>query len=181
MVQFQRHTGMRPGELVIMRSMDLDTSGQVWLYRPGSDQGPQGKHKMAWRGHGKTIALGPKAQEILKPWLRLNLAEYLFQPCGEGQLSLFSAAPAGTSPSTALSERTSTSETVRTVAHAAPLARLHPRSASRFTGRSPGPVYRPRGRISRLCSSCSITWALHPETRDMTKIGVYSGTSRPRA
>jgi len=80
MVQLQRYTGMRPGEVVIIRSVDLDTAGPVWLYRPGSDQGPHGKHKTAWRGHGKVIALGPKAQEILKLWLRLNLAEYLFQP-----------------------------------------------------------------------------------------------------
>jgi integrase len=80
MVQLQRHSGMRPGEVVIMRGIDLDTSGKVWFYRPGSDQGPEGKHKTAWRGHSKVIALGPKAQEILKPWLRLNLTEYLFQP-----------------------------------------------------------------------------------------------------
>jgi integrase len=80
MVQLQRHTGMRPGELVILRGMDLDTSGKVWLYTPGSDQGPHGKHKTAWRGHGKVIAIGPRAQDILKPWLRLNLTEYLFQP-----------------------------------------------------------------------------------------------------
>jgi integrase len=26
------------------------------------------------------IALGPQAQTVLKPWLRLNLEEYLFQP-----------------------------------------------------------------------------------------------------
>lgn len=80
MVQLQRHTGMRPGDVVIIRSLDLDTSGDVWFYRPGCDQGPHGKHKNAWRGHGKVIAIGPKAQEILKPWLRLSLSEYLFQP-----------------------------------------------------------------------------------------------------
>ena len=78
--QIQRYTGMRPGELVIMRGMDLEMSDNVWVYRPGSDQGPHGKHKTAWRGHDKVIHIGPKAQEILKPWLRLNLTEYLFQP-----------------------------------------------------------------------------------------------------
>ncbi len=30
-------TGMRPGEAVVMRGLDLDTSGPVWFYRPGSD------------------------------------------------------------------------------------------------------------------------------------------------
>ncbi len=65
----------------VLRGIDLDTSGAVWFYYPGSDEGPHGKHKTAWRGHGKVIAIGPKAQEILKPWLRLNLTAYLFQPC----------------------------------------------------------------------------------------------------
>ena len=27
MVQLQRHSGMRPGEVVVMRTIDLDTSG----------------------------------------------------------------------------------------------------------------------------------------------------------
>jgi integrase len=80
MVLLQRHSGMRPGEVVIFRGLDLDTAGRTWFYRPGSDQGSHGKHKMAWRGHAKVIALGPKAQEVLKPWLRPNPAEFLFQP-----------------------------------------------------------------------------------------------------
>jgi integrase len=80
MVRLQRHTGMRPGEVVRMRGIDLDMAGNVWFYRPGSDQGRHGAHKTAHRGHQRVIALGPKAQEVLRPWLRLNLTEYLFQP-----------------------------------------------------------------------------------------------------
>jgi integrase len=45
MARLQRLTGMRPGEVVIMRALDLDTTGKVWLYRPGSDEGPHGRHK----------------------------------------------------------------------------------------------------------------------------------------
>ena len=80
MVQIQRLTGMRPGKVCVMRSMDLDTTGEIWAYRPGSDRGPHGAHKNAYRGHSRIVAIGPRAQEVLKPWLRLNLAEYLFQP-----------------------------------------------------------------------------------------------------
>jgi len=80
MVQLQRCTGMRPGEVVVMRGIDLDTSGPTWTYRPGSDQGPHGRHKTAWRGQQRVILIGPRGQEILKPWLRLGLHEYLFQP-----------------------------------------------------------------------------------------------------
>jgi integrase len=80
MVQVQLLTGMRPGEMVVMRGIDLDTSGKVWVYRPGSDQGPEGAHKTAHRGFARVVLIGPRGQEILKPWLRLNVEEYLFQP-----------------------------------------------------------------------------------------------------
>jgi integrase len=80
MVLLQYHTGMRPGEVQILRGMDLDTGGRVWKYRPGSDRGRHGAHKTAWRGHDRTILIGPRGQEVLRPWLRLNLTEYLFQP-----------------------------------------------------------------------------------------------------
>jgi integrase len=80
MVQLQYHAGMRPGEILIMRTCDLDVSETVWRYTPGSDEGPHGRHKNAWRGHSRVILIGPRGQEVLRPWLRLNLQEYLFQP-----------------------------------------------------------------------------------------------------
>jgi integrase len=80
MVRLQQLTGMRPGEVVVMRGIDLEMSGPVWRYRPGSDQGPHGQHKTAHRGQARVILIGPRAQEVLRPWLRLNLQEYLFQP-----------------------------------------------------------------------------------------------------
>jgi integrase len=79
MVELQWLTGMCPGEVTIMRGIDLDTSGKVWFYRPGSDQ-RHGRHKTSHRGQERLIPIGPRAQEILRPWLRLNLMEYLFQP-----------------------------------------------------------------------------------------------------
>src|SRR5262249_9585446 len=57
-----------------------EMTGRVWSYRPGSDAGPHGKHKTAYRGQARVILIGPRAQEVLRPWLRLNLQEYLFQP-----------------------------------------------------------------------------------------------------
>jgi hypothetical protein len=80
LVALQRLTGMRPGEAVVMRGIDLEMREQVWLYRPGSDRGPHGAHKNAYRGHQRVILIGPKGQEVLRPWLRLNLQDYLFQP-----------------------------------------------------------------------------------------------------
>ena len=80
MVRLQLLTGMRPGEVIILRGLDLETSGKMWTYRPGSDSGPHGAHKTAWRGQDRVILIGPRGQEVLRPWLRLNLNEYLFQP-----------------------------------------------------------------------------------------------------
>ena len=34
MVRLQALTGMRGGELVVMRPVDIDTTGPVWLYTP---------------------------------------------------------------------------------------------------------------------------------------------------
>jgi integrase len=73
MVELQLATGMRPGEVVIMRGIDLDTSGAVWLYTPPA-------HKTAYRGHSRVIAIGPKGQSVLRPWLRLNVEQHLFSP-----------------------------------------------------------------------------------------------------
>jgi integrase len=73
MVRLQMHTGMRPGEVCAMRACDIDMTGKVWLYRPR-------QHKTAHRGKSRVIAIGPKAQEVLRPWLKLDTQAYLFSP-----------------------------------------------------------------------------------------------------
>jgi integrase len=80
MVRLQQLTGARPGEVCILRACDIDMTGHVWLYRPGSDQGPDGQHKTAYAGRKRVIALGPQAQASLKPFLTLNTTAYLFDP-----------------------------------------------------------------------------------------------------
>jgi integrase len=73
MIEIQALTGMRPGEVMAMRTGEIDRTGEVWLYRPT-------KHKNSKRGKDRTIAIGPRAQEILKPWLRADPDAPLFQP-----------------------------------------------------------------------------------------------------
>src|SRR4029079_4724533 len=73
MIRVQMLTGMLPGEVVIMRGIDLDTTGIVWFYRPASDQGPHGRHKTAHHGHQRVVAIGPKAQEVLRQFLKTDL------------------------------------------------------------------------------------------------------------
>jgi integrase len=73
MLRIQLLTGMRPGEVILLRGTDLDTSGPVWLYRPAV-------HKMAYKHCSRVVAIGPKAQEVLKPWLKEDPAAYVFSP-----------------------------------------------------------------------------------------------------
>jgi integrase len=73
MIRLQLLTGIRPGELVIMRGVDLDTTGTVWLYRPE-------KHKTAHHGHTRVIAIGPQAQTIIRRYLKPDVQAPLFSP-----------------------------------------------------------------------------------------------------
>ena len=73
MIQVQMLSGMRPGEVVIMRARDLDTSGKIWMYWPDS-------HKTEHHGHARIVYLGPRAQELIQPFLKRDLSAYLFSP-----------------------------------------------------------------------------------------------------
>jgi integrase len=61
-IELQRLTGMRSGEALMMRTCDLDTAGRVWEYVPN-------RHKPEHHGKERRIFIGPRAQEILRPWL----------------------------------------------------------------------------------------------------------------
>jgi integrase len=80
MVQVQLLTGARHGEVRTMRGCDLDMTDDIWLYYPGSDQGRYGQHKTAHRGYKRVITIGPKAQAILRPYLKPDPKAYLFSP-----------------------------------------------------------------------------------------------------
>jgi len=79
MIELQQLTGMRPGEAVIMRGCDLDVTGDLWLYRPEH-------HKNEHRGHERVIELGPKAQRVIREFLKTDTGAYLFSPAdAEGE------------------------------------------------------------------------------------------------
>lgn len=73
MVRFQRLTGCRPGEACAVRPGDLDRSGPVWVYRPGS-------HKAEHHGRERIVCIGPKAQEVLRPYLLRAADAWCFSP-----------------------------------------------------------------------------------------------------
>ena len=73
MVQLQLFTGMRPGEVVLMRACDIDMSAKLWEYRPES-------HKTQHHGKDRVIFLGKKSQRVIRPFLRGDANAYLFSP-----------------------------------------------------------------------------------------------------
>jgi integrase len=74
MVRLQLATAMRPGEIVAMRACDLNMAGPIWEYRPAEFKTEH--HE----GASRVIMLGPKAQEIIRPFLGLDISGYLFSP-----------------------------------------------------------------------------------------------------
>jgi integrase len=80
MIRLQLHSGMRPGEVVRLRALDIDMTGKVWLYRPGSDVGAEGDHKTAHRGYSRVVPLGPRCQAIIREHLKADVSAYLFSP-----------------------------------------------------------------------------------------------------
>lgn len=73
MVRVQLATGMRPGEVCMMRAADIDRTGDPWVYTPT-------KHKTQHHGHSRTILIGPRAQQLLVQFLAEAGDGYLFSP-----------------------------------------------------------------------------------------------------
>lgn len=86
MVRLQLATGARPGEACAIKGADIDQNGVArlkqhevklkggaWVWQPSW-------WKSKRRGKILIYALGPKARELLQPWLRADASECLFQP-----------------------------------------------------------------------------------------------------
>lgn len=73
MIQLQRLTGMRPGEVLRMRACNIDRSGETWCYNPSS-------HKTEHHGKARAVFLGPRAQAVLLPFLHREHDAYIFSP-----------------------------------------------------------------------------------------------------
>jgi integrase len=80
MVKLHDRTGMRSGEICILRTCDIEMpgDGKPWRYRPQ-------KHKTMNRGHERVVPIGPKAQDVLRPFLKTDVQAYVFSP-GQAQL-----------------------------------------------------------------------------------------------
>jgi len=133
MIQLQQLTGMRPGEVIIMRGCDLDTSGSIWVYTPPS-------HKTEHLGFERQVYLGPRAQQIIKQFLRPELLEYLFNPRG----AIYPRDQKKSETAQVPSRRNE---------------RKKPARRSRKLGRWPGPLYTSesyRRAIARACTTAGV-------------------------
>jgi integrase len=78
MVQVMRYSNCRAEDAVLLRGCDLTMKGDTWEYRPAT-------HKNRWREesspvHARIVHLGPRCQEIIRPFLKADLQAYLFSP-----------------------------------------------------------------------------------------------------
>ncbi len=75
MLLMQWHSGMRSGEVRIMRPGDIDRTAEIWIYKPH-------QHKTAHKGQSRLVALGARCQELLAPFLAecASVDDYIFRP-----------------------------------------------------------------------------------------------------
>lgn len=88
MIQLQRVTGMRPGEVTAMRGCDLTVGDQLWEYVPES-------HKTQHHGRERVIQIGPQAEAIIRPFLKADTTAYLFSPATPVSSLMLSVEPTG--------------------------------------------------------------------------------------
>ncbi|TWU62375.1 site-specific tyrosine recombinase XerC [Crateriforma conspicua] len=91
MVRLQRLTGARPGEVCSLRPCDLDQSSDVWIYTPE-------EHKTEHHEKNRVIAIGPKAQALLTPYLDRKADSFCFSPAESERQRRAKAAAARTTP-----------------------------------------------------------------------------------
>jgi integrase len=72
-IQLQLLTAARPSEILTMRPSEIDRNSKIWVYSPA-------EHKTAHHGHQRKIYIGPRGQEILRPFLIRPADSYCFSP-----------------------------------------------------------------------------------------------------
>jgi integrase len=74
MIQLQILTGARSEDLVRLRAVDLKTGQKIWTAEIA-------EHKTSFREHRRVLYFGPKAQDVLRPFLQNRpVDKYLFSP-----------------------------------------------------------------------------------------------------
>lgn len=111
MVRVQLLTGCRPGEVCALTPGAIDRKGDVWLAELT-------EHKTKHHGRQRVIAIGPKAQKILLPYMLRGADEPLFSPVDSerkrrAEISSRRETPANQGNRPGYSERTRKGEAVK--------------------------------------------------------------------
>ncbi len=73
MIRVQVATGMRPSEVCRMRPMDIDRTGETWIYRPA-------EHKTRKKGKTRAVPIVGDAREAVVGYLNRKPDSHLFSP-----------------------------------------------------------------------------------------------------
>jgi len=80
MIQMQLFTAARAGEIAHIRPIEIDRGDEklpdgrrAWICRLK-------EHKTAWHGHERKIYIGPRAQQVLAPFLLRDPSAFCFSP-----------------------------------------------------------------------------------------------------
>jgi integrase len=74
MIRLQLLTGMRPGEVCLLRPCDITMQmDRVWVYRPSS-------HKTEHHDRERRIYIGPEGQEVVRPYIDRDPEAFCFSP-----------------------------------------------------------------------------------------------------
>ncbi|MFC1634035.1 tyrosine-type recombinase/integrase [Planctomycetota bacterium] len=82
MLSIISYTGMRPSEVCKIRPYDIIRDDKdCWLYIPGRDHSPVGKHKTMRFERTKVIPLAGESQDVLKKRIKdFNSKDFIFSP-----------------------------------------------------------------------------------------------------
>jgi integrase len=73
MIQAQRLTGMRSGEVTAMCGNEIDMIEEVWVYVPD-------EHKTEHYEKDRVVFIGPRCQAVLRPFLKADPHAFIFCP-----------------------------------------------------------------------------------------------------
>jgi hypothetical protein len=139
-------------------------SRAVWLDRP--DQ-----HKGSWRGKPRTIAVGPKAQELLREFFTPNLDDYLFSPRRAVEEVTAARSAAKKTPRYPSHVRRNEQKRVGTRRKRPPADRYNRRSSVTAVNRACDRAFPPPGELARRAGEWVTKWRarLTAEQRDEVK------------
>lgn len=156
MIDVQRLCGMRPGELLQMTTGAIDSSGRVWVYRPAH-------HKTSHLDKDREVYIGPRAQEIIRRYLRTELDAPLFSPAKTVEVLLAAKRAARTTKRTkAQDRRDAKRRALAKFRRRLPKDRYDPTSYARAIARAVKIAFRPEGMTDAEFAEWKCPYHWHP-------------------